>query len=95
MKLNEQDIINAICLTVSSKKQINPEQVSVELMWDEEYGFSAEVYDAQQRKQIFVESNLIESIRFYLDAQLKIDPFSAGVQLELDDNEGIVALIKL
>ena len=61
---SEQVLTNAICYHVASKKQIQPQDVSVELMWDEEYGFSAEVY-AMDRKQVFIEINLIEAIRFY------------------------------
>ncbi len=40
----EQDIINAICVYISRKKQIKPEEVVVELMYDDDYGFSAEAY---------------------------------------------------
>ncbi len=33
MKLMEQDIINAICLNIAERKQLQPTQVEVELMW--------------------------------------------------------------
>jgi len=90
--LNEQVLTNAICLHVASKKQIQPQEVEVELMWDEEYGFSAEVY-ALGRKQVFIEINLIEAIRYYLETQLQRNPYSAGIELVLDDEEGILAYV--
>ncbi|QRG67582.1 YxcD family protein [Brevibacillus choshinensis] len=89
---DEQVLINAICLHVASKKQIQPQEVEVELMWDEEYGFSAEVY-TMGRKQVFIEINLIEAIRFYLETQLQRNPYSAGIELVLDDEEGILAYV--
>ncbi|QQE74334.1 YxcD family protein [Brevibacillus composti] len=90
IKILEQDIINAVCLHVASKKQIKPEEVMVELMWDEEYGFSAEV-EANGRQQIFVEINLIEAIRYWLQHYMNRDPFAARLELVLDDEEGIIA----
>jgi len=34
LKLSEQEIVNAICLHVANKRQISPEEVGVELLWD-------------------------------------------------------------
>lgn len=90
IKIFEQELVNAICLHVASKKQIQPNTVSVELMWDEDYGFSAEVH-VLDRKQVFIEANLIEAIRFWLETQLHRNPYAAAVELVLDDNEGIIA----
>jgi hypothetical protein len=42
LSISEQDIINALCVYISQKKQIKPEEVEVELMYDDSYGFSAE-----------------------------------------------------
>jgi hypothetical protein len=90
--ISEQDIINALCLYTAEKKQIGPEEVEVELMYDEDHGgFSAEVY-ANERKQILITLNIIEAIRLWLDQVLNIDPFS-GIELVLDDEEGIIAYI--
>ncbi|WNC14735.1 YxcD family protein [Brevibacillus brevis] len=90
--ISEQVLINAICLHVASKKQIQPQEVEVELMWDDEYGFSAEVY-ALGRKQVFIEVNLIEAIRYYLETQMGRNPYSAGIELVLDEEEGILAYV--
>ena len=94
LKLSEQEIVNAICLHVANKRQISPEEVGVELLWDEDYGFSSEV-QVTGRTQMLIEANLIEAIRFWIEHTLERNPFSAGVRLELDDEEGIVAHIKL
>ncbi|HEY4552239.1 MAG TPA: YxcD family protein [Bacillaceae bacterium] len=90
MIISEQDIINAVCIYIAGKRQIRPEEVEVELMYDDDYGFSAEAY-ANGRKQVLIKANLIEALRLWLDVHLKVDPYSAGIQLVLDEEEGIIA----
>lgn len=89
--LSEQEIINAICVYIGLKKQVKPEEVEVELMYDDDYGFSAEVF-VQDRKQVLIMANLIEAIRLWLGEFLNRDPY-AGIKLVLDDTEGIIAHI--
>jgi hypothetical protein len=89
--ISEQDIVNALCIYISRKKQIKPEEVEVELMYDDDYGFSAEAY-ANGRKQVLVTVNLIEALRLWLDEVLHRDPY-AGIELVLDDEQGIIAVI--
>ncbi|RFU66574.1 YxcD family protein [Peribacillus glennii] len=88
----EQDIINAVCIYIADKKQLKPQEVEVELMFDDDYGFSAEVYVAD-RKQVLITQNLIEALRGWLDHELHMNPYS-GIELVLDDEEGIIARIK-
>ncbi|KAA9028381.1 YxcD family protein [Niallia endozanthoxylica] len=89
--ISEQDIVNALCVYISRKRQIKPEEVEIELMYDDDYGFSAEAY-ANGRKQILVTINIIEALRLWLDEFLNRDPYS-GIELVLDDEEGIIAVI--
>lgn len=89
---SEQEIINAICFYIASKKQVRPEEVEVELMFDDDYGFSAETF-VNERSQILITANLIEAIRLWLDEQNTVDPYSARIELVLDDEEGIIAYI--
>jgi hypothetical protein len=89
--ISEQDIVNALCVYISRKKQVRPEEVEVELMYDDDYGFSAEVY-VDGRKQVLITMNLIEAIRMWLEEYLNRDPYS-GIELVLDDEEGIIAVI--
>lgn len=88
----EQDIINAICVYVARKKQVRPEEVEVELMYDDDYGFSAEAY-VDDRKQVLITQNMIEALRLWLDEYLNMDPYM-GLKLVLDDEEGIIAIAK-
>nr|WRU97199.1 YxcD family protein [Priestia filamentosa] len=62
LSISEQDIINALCVYISQKKQIKPQEVEVELMYDDRYGFSAEAF-VDGRKQVLITANLIEAIR--------------------------------
>ncbi|CAM4091856.1 YxcD family protein [Lederbergia lenta] len=87
----EQDIINAVCVYISRKKQVTPEEVEVELMHDDDYGFSAEAF-VDGRKQVLITANLIEALRLWLDEFLNEDPY-AGIKLLLDDEQGIIAEI--
>ncbi|MBM7693780.1 hypothetical protein JOC77_003224 [Peribacillus deserti] len=88
--ISEQDIINAVCVYISRKKQIRPEEVEVELMYDD-YGFSAEVY-TDGRKQVLITANLIEALRLWLEEYMHRDPY-AGITLVLDDEDGIIAQV--
>lgn len=88
--ITEDELVNAICLLVADKKEVKPEEVEVELMWDEEYGFSAEVH-LHGRMQVYVEANLIEALRFYLQHSMNRDPYAAGIELFLDEEQGIMA----
>lgn len=93
IKLSEQNIVNALCLHIAHKRQIKPQDVEIELLYDDDYGFSAEAC-IQDRKQILITANIIEAIRFWLENEMNIDPFAAAIELVLDENEGIITLIK-
>ncbi|MHA4042877.1 YxcD family protein [Bacillus cereus] len=93
IKISEQELINALCIYIVEKRQVGPEEVLVELMYDDDYGFSAEV-EVNGRQQILIQANLIEALRLLLDREYNVNPFAARLQLELDDEEGIYALAK-
>ncbi|GAA4860838.1 YxcD family protein [Paenibacillus vulneris] len=84
MRLSEQDIINAICVHFAERKQIQPNQVEVELMFDDDYGFSAEVF-SEGRSQIIIAANILEAIERYLLTQMNIRVFRDQIQLKLED----------
>jgi hypothetical protein len=88
--ISEQDIINAICVYTAQKRQIRPEEVEVELMYDDDHGFSAEVY-VDDRKQILITLNIIEALRLWLAEYMNRDPY-VGIKLVLDDEQGIIAV---
>jgi hypothetical protein len=89
--ISEQDVINAVCVYTARKRQIKAEAVEVELMYDDDYGFSAEVF-VEDRKQVLITANLIEALRLWLDEYLGHDPY-APIKLHLDEDEGIIAFI--
>ncbi|MFS0838095.1 DUF2653 family protein [Paenibacillus sp. UNC499MF] len=89
MKLTEQEITNALCVNMAQRKQLHPSQVEVVLMWDEDLGFSAEVF-AEGRNQILIEANIYEAIMQYLSQQ-QLRVFRDQIQLDLEDE--IVAYI--
>ncbi len=92
LKVSEQDIINAICLYMADSKQLSPEDIEVELMFDDEaYGFSAEVF-FHGRSQIIAHRDMIEALRFWISHEMQGNPH-AGIELVLDDEEGIIAFI--
>ncbi|MED1201611.1 DUF2653 family protein [Heyndrickxia acidicola] len=93
VKLFEQEVINALCVYISRKESISPEEVMVELLFDDDTGFSVEAEFRQQR-QFLKEPVMIQALRKWVQFQHGLDPFSAGLQLELDDQEGIVAYVK-
>jgi hypothetical protein len=93
IKVSEQDIINALCLHIAHKRQIIPQEVEIELMYDDDYGFSAEAY-VNDRKQVLITANIIEALRYWLETEMSIDPFSAALELVLDDDEGIIAYVE-
>ena len=88
--INEQDIINAICLSQAYHKNVRPEEVLVELMYDDETGFGAEV-EVAGKVEILDTPAMIGTLRVWIKDVLHGDPFSTGIELVLDDEEGIIA----
>ncbi len=84
MRISEQEIINAICLNIAERKQLKPTDVEVELMYDEDLGFSAEVF-TQGRSQILIQANLLEAIEQYMFRQYSIRVFRDQIQLILEE----------
>ncbi|WP_211747894.1 YxcD family protein [Paenibacillus sp. Marseille-Q4541] len=91
MVITMDEIVNAICLHTAERKQIQPTEVQVELSWDEDTGYSAEVW-AQGRNQFLVEANMIEAILRYVHQEYNIRAYREDVSLELD--EEITATIR-
>lgn len=91
--LYEQEVINAICLFHAKFKNVNPEDVEVELMYDDESGFTAEAF-INDDVQPYNTMNFIMAIRYYIEEQLKKDSMSARIVLVLHDEEGIIANIE-
>ncbi|MCZ2256948.1 YxcD family protein [Sporosarcina sp. G11-34] len=90
--ISEQDIINAICVYHSRKKYVTPEDVEVELIYDDDEGFSAEAL-VNGQQQILITADIIAALRIWIDEYLNIDPFAASIKLQFNNEEGIIAVI--
>lgn len=88
----EQDIINAICIFFADKFYVQPEDVSVELLYDDDSGFSAEV-EMNDRIHKLEEIKLIEALRHWLNEEHGLDPMSVGLELEIHEQDGIIAYV--
>jgi len=82
--LSMDEIINSICLHMAERKQVQPTDVLVELSWEEETGYTAEVW-VQGRSQYLVESNMVEAILRYMHSEYGIRAYREQVKLELDE----------
>ncbi|MCK6076541.1 YxcD family protein [Paenibacillus silvae] len=90
MVLSMDEIVNAICIHMAERKGVRPTDVTVELSWEEDTGYSAEVW-IQGRSQFLVESNMIEAILRYLHSEYNIRAYREDVTLDLD--EEITAIV--
>lgn len=82
--LSMDEIINAICLHMAERKAVRVQEVQVELSWEEDTGYTAEVW-IQGRSQFLVESNMIEAILRYMHSEYGIRAYREDVRLELDE----------
>lgn len=78
------EVVNAVCLHMADRRQVAPTDVEVQLAWDEEYGYTAEVW-VKGRSQYLVEANLLEAIEQYMLRQYNMRVFRSQIQLGLDD----------
>ncbi|MBT2284043.1 YxcD family protein [Paenibacillus polymyxa] len=90
MVLSMDEIVNAICIHMAERKGVRPTDVNVELSWEEDTGYSAEVW-IQGRSQYLVESNMIEAILRYLHSEYNMRAYRENVRLDLD--EEITAIV--
>lgn len=88
--IEEQEIINAICLFQAKNKSVPPEQVEVELCYEDNEGFFAEVF-VNNDKIIMNTFDMTQALRMWIEEQLHRDPYATGIKLLLDDEQGIIA----
>ena len=93
LTLLEQDLINAVCLFHAKYKNVSPQEIEVELMYDDVAGYSAEAFYNGQL-DVYNSVNFITAIRLYIDEQLGRDSMSARITLDIHDDEGMIANIE-
>lgn len=84
MRISQDEIVNAICLHIAERKQVSPTDVLVELCWDEEHGFTAEV-TIHGRLQYLVEANMLEAIERYVYQQYQQRVYRDQIHLDVED----------
>ena len=84
MRIYTDEIINAVCLHMAQRKDVSPTDVEVQLSWEEENGFTAEVWIGG-RSQYLVEANLYEAIERYLLQQYQIRAYRSQITLDGDE----------
>src|SRR5699024_9074418 len=92
----DQDlIVNAVCIYEANKLNIDPEDVVVDLFYDDEMAqpFGAEIWEGDTMHHEISMVELIAAIRFCLDDYSPIDPMSASIDLQFDDDAGFSAMI--
>lgn len=91
--LFEQDLVNAICRFHARYKNVQPADVTVELTYDDATGYGAEAEVAGQT-DYFNTPTFIAAIRLYIDEVLQRNASSAGIELDIDDEEGMIARLR-
>ena len=91
--LEEQDLINAVCLFHAKFKQTQPENVEVELCYDDEVGYTAEAYYNGATDE-YKQAHFITAIRLYIDERLNKDSMAARINLDIDDDLGMIANVE-
>ncbi|MFC5700000.1 DUF2653 family protein [Cohnella faecalis] len=84
MRIGMDEIVNAVCLNLAERHEVPPTSVEVELLYDEEQGFSAEVW-VQGRSRILIEANLKEAIMRYMLTQYNERVYPSQITLDVED----------
>ena len=84
MRIYTDEIINAICLNMADRRGVSPTDVEVQLSWEEEYGFTAEVW-VKGRSQFIIEANILEAIEQYVYKQYNRRVFRSNITLDADE----------
>jgi hypothetical protein len=77
-------IVNAICLHMAERHDVPVDSVEVELLYEEDQGFSAEVW-IQGRSRFLIEANLKEAIMRYVLQQFGLRVYPSQIQLDVED----------
>jgi hypothetical protein len=84
MTLSEAELVNAICLHMAERKGIRPENVNVELIYDDETGFSAELR-VEGRDIVWIEANMVEAVSRYIYKQYGKATYRDDISFRLAD----------
>ena len=91
--VSEDNLINALCVYYARQINVMPENVEIELNFDDDEGYFAEAY-YNGRKDIYRVANMLAAIRIFLQEEMNIDPYAASIHLEIDDEQGMIAIVE-
>lgn len=93
--ITEQNIINSICLYLATKRNLRPEEIEVELYYDDEEDdlFIAEAFVNEQQVLVSVKE-IITALRSWIDQYEDIDSIAAGIELDFSETDGIFAKVR-
>jgi hypothetical protein len=78
------EIVNAVCLNMAERHEVPVTSVEVELLYDEEQGFSAEVW-IQGRSRFIIEANIKEAIMRYMLTEYDQRVYPSQISLDVED----------
>jgi hypothetical protein len=78
------EIVNAVCLNLAERHGVPVESIQVELLYEEDQGFSAEVW-VEGRSRFLIEANLKEAIMRYVETQYGQRIYPSQIELDVED----------
>jgi len=78
------EIVNAICLHLAERHEVPVESVQVELLYDEDQGFSAEVW-VQGRSRYLIEANMKEAVMRYMEKEYGRRVYPSDITFDVED----------
>jgi hypothetical protein len=84
MRLSMDEIVNAVCLNMAERHEVPVTSVEVELLYEEEQGFSAEVW-IQGRSRFIIEANIKEAIMRYMLTEYDQRVYPSQITLDVED----------
>lgn len=84
MRIYTDEIINAVCLNMADRRGVQPNEIEVQLSWDEEYGYTAEVW-VKGRSQYILQSNILEALEQYFFTEYQLRVFRSNITLGIDE----------
>jgi hypothetical protein len=84
MRLSMEQIINAVCANMAERHEVPITSVEVELLYEEDQGFSAEVW-IQGRSRFIIEANIKEAIMRYMLAEFDQRVYPTQITLDVED----------
>jgi hypothetical protein len=91
----EQDLIDSVCVFTALRHGLKPENLQVELFFEEQKGFSAVATSGNGMLQYRLnEQDLIDSVAVYLRDYHRFDPHRLTVELFFEPDKGFWAIIE-